>query len=497
MINKNSSKINEKILKILQENKNLNDEEISKKFKIPIKKIEKERKILEIIKFLNNISENDVDPRTGKLFAYVYETGNDDVRRVANVALSLFSEKNALDFTVFRSDIIFEKEIINFGRNLMHGNEKVVGTVTSGGTESIILATKAARDYYLKKYGKTNVPEILAPITIHPAWNKAADLLGIKIKKLPINEEIKVDVESIKNEIDDNTALIAISAPNWPFGTIDNAKEISEIAVDKKIPLHIDACVGGFILPFFEKLGENIPIFDFRLPGITSISLDAHKYGYSPKGTSLLLFSDSDFKKYSMFVDVSSPGYLFVNQAILSSRSIGPFAATYAVMKYLGMNGYENLAKKVLNARNGILSSLREIGFKSVGPVESSILSVFNEEIDLISFTSNMKKRGWHISIQRAIREYNIPLNLHMTISPIHSKLKKKFYNDSKESVLIPSDFSMKEFLEIIKSGSLENILKSIEEDKIDSGLMPILLEIMPQEMLTDIIKEIVIEWFK
>jgi glutamate/tyrosine decarboxylase-like PLP-dependent enzyme len=182
---------------------------------------------------------------------------------------------------------------------------------------------------------------------------------------------------------------------------VDPVKEISEIAKEKEIPLHVDACLGGFILPFFEKIGEKVEPFDFRLDGVTSISMDVHKYGYSPKGASVVLFRDRELKKESMFVNTSNPGYVFINSAVLSSRSVGPLASAFAVIKYLGEEGYMKLSKDVLDARNALLKGMKKLGFESVAPVESSILSLFNENLDLISFVSAMREYGWYFHLQR------------------------------------------------------------------------------------------------
>jgi len=279
----------------------------------------------EFLRELEKIEREDLNPYTGRLFAYVYETGDDELKKVAKEALLRFYDKNILDFTVFKSAIHFEREVVAFCKKLVNAEEKSTGTFTFGGTESIFLAVKSARDYYKSK-GKEGVPELIAPITIHPSFYKACHYLGLKVRKVRITEEKKADVDALNEAINDKTSLIALSAPNWPYGTIDPIKEVAEIAQDGKILLHVDACLGGFILPFFEKIGENLTQFDFRVDGVTSISMDVHKYGYAPKGASVVLFRNSELKKHSMYVDVSSPGYIFVNAAVLSSRSVGPLS---------------------------------------------------------------------------------------------------------------------------------------------------------------------------
>jgi len=490
-------KLDLKILKYLKDKKEIDLSNFSKKTSLSKEKIKNRFKKIEAIYSLHEINEFDVDPTSGKLFAYVYETGEKDLKDIAMEAFNLYAEKNVLDFTVFKSDILFEREIVNFGKKLMHGNENVVGTVTYGGTESIFLAVKAARDRYKKLYGKDKVPEIIAPVTIHPAFLKAADYMVLNIKRVPVNENLKANIESIKESITDKTALIAISAPNWPYGTIDDVKDISDIALDKNIPLHVDSCVGGFILPFFEMLDEKVPPFDFRVPGVSSISLDVHKYGYTTKGASIVLFSSPDYKKFSIYVDSTSPGYLFVNQAVLSSRSVGPFAAAYATIKYLGIDGYKRLAKKVLIARDRIYSGLKELGFRSTGPVESSILSLYSDKVDLLGYAYNMKNKGWHISLQKPVKDYNIPLNIHLTISPVHYRVAQRFIIDSRESISIPSKINMQEIKNLIENGEMGKVVEYLENGSIDSGIIPILLENLPEDIASDLVKDIVIGWFK
>ena len=452
-------------------------------------------KIEEVVSLLDEAARDDLDPHTGKLFAYVYETGDENIRRVANEALLRFSEKNILDFTVFRSAMRFEREVVGFARELMHGRE-AVGSYTFGGTESIMLAVKAARDQYRKRNGKDVTPEMVAPVTIHPAFCKAADYLGLKIIRVGIDERTKVDVDALNEVISDRTALIAVSAPNWPFGTIDPVEDVAEIAKDGGVLLHVEACLGGFILPFFEMLGEKVPIFDFRVDGVTSISLDVHKYGYAPKGSSVVLFRDLELKKFSMYVDVSSPGYVFVNQAVLSSRPVGPLAAAFAVIKYLGVKGYRELAEKVLSARNRIYDGMKEMGFNSVGPVESSVLSLYSD-IDLLGFVNNMKELGWQLHLQKGLKKFGVPDNIHMTLSPIHDGVADEFLADAKRAIHMKPEVDGQYLKSLIESGNFAQIIDDLNSGKLSSSVIPMLLESLPEEVAVEMIKEIVVQWFR
>lgn len=439
----------------------------------------------EIIELLEKAEKLDV-LTSGKFFAYIYETGDEKLKEIALKALLQFYNKNMLDFTVYRSAVYFEREVVNFCKRLMNA-ENAFGTFTFGGTESIMLAVLAARNYFLKRKGKGVVPELAVPFTIHPSFIKAAHCLGLKVKIFDIDEKLKADVEGLKSSISENTALIALSAPNWPYGTIDPIREIAEIAKEKEILLHVDACLGGFILPFFERLGEKVETFDFRVEGVTSISIDVHKYGYSPKGASVILFRDVELKKESIFVNTSNPGYVFINTAVLSSRSVGPLASAFAVIKYLGEDGYLGLSKDVLDARNELLNGMKRLGFKSVGPVESSILSLFNDDADLISFVSRMRELGWHFHLQRRVEKYRIPLNIHFTISPIHKRTVVEFLKDA-ESAL--------ERREERKEIKVDEILESIKSGRFDSSLAPILTEMFEEESVNELAKEIVIDLF-
>ena len=271
---------------------------------------------------------------------------------------------------------------------------------------------------------------------------------------------------------------------------------MGEIASDSETLLHVDACLGGFALPFFERLGERIPVFDFRVEGVTSISMDAHKYGYSPKGASVVLFRTKELKKDSMFVDVTSPGYIFVNTAVLSTRSVGPLAAAFAAVNYLGENGYAELAEKILSARNRLLRGLRKLGFQPVAPVESMVLTLSSDGVDLLGFTSAMRERGWHFHLQKGLAEYGVPVNIHMTLSPIHDEVADEFLRDAEECVDARSEISVESMLKMVESGELSALLKDLEEGRIDSSIIPVLLEGVDAVVAEEIVKEIVAGWY-
>ncbi len=449
-----------------------------------------------VLELLAEIERQDLNPYTGRLFAYVYETGDDELRRVAREALLRFYDKNILDFTVFRSAIYFEKELVSFCKRLMNAGEGVVGSYTYGGTESIMLAVKAARDYFRKRHGSSEVPEIVVPVTIHPSFYKAAHYLGLKVRRVGIDDDRKADVEELKETIGRNTALIALSAPNWPYGTVDPVEDVADLSLDSGTLLHVDACLGGFALPFFEKLGEKVPRFDFRVDGVTSISMDAHKYGYSPKGASVVLFRNEELKKHSMYVDVTSPGYIFVNTAVLSTRSVGPLAAAFSVTKHLGMDGYLELARKILSARRKMLGGLRDLGFEPIAPVESTVLAMSSEDVDLLGFVTAMRERGWHFHLQKGLADYGVPPNIHLTLSPVHDSVADEFLEDAGKCVSVKSGISLESIMELAQRGDLSSILRDFEDGRIDSSIVPVLLEGIHPEVAEEIVKQIVVGWY-
>lgn len=453
--------------------------------------------MIHVLDLLAEIEKQDLNPHTGRLFAYVYETGDEELKRIARDALLRFYDKNILDFTVFKSAIYFERELVSFCKRLMNAGEGVVGSYTYGGTESIILAVKAARDYFRKKHGSSEVPELVVPVTIHPSFYKAAHYLGLRVRRIGIDENRKADVEELKEAVGEKTALIALSAPNWPYGTVDPVSDVAEIASDSGTQLHVDACLGGFALPFFERVGESVPEFDFRIEGVTSISMDAHKYGYSPKGASVVLFRSEELKKHSMYVDVTSPGYIFVNTAVLSTRSVGPLAAAWAVVNYLGEDGYAGLARKILSARRKMQKGLERMGFEPIAPVESMVLAMGSSEVDLLGFVTAMRERGWHFHLQKGLAEYGVPPNIHMTLSPIHDHVADDFLNDAEKCVGARSEISLEGMMELAQRGDLSSILRDFEEGRIDSSIVPMLLESIPAEVAEEIVKQIVVGWYR
>jgi len=314
---------------------------------------------------------------------------------------------------------------------------------------------------------------------------------------VPVDPETKkVDVESLKEAVSGRTALIVVSAPNFPYGTIDPVRDIGEYAHDKGVPVHVDACLGGYILPFMRELGEPVPPFAFEVEGVASLSMDAHKYGYAPKGVSVLLFREGEYKEGTIYVDLKWPGYPFINTTILSSRSVAPLAAAWAIMKYLGREGYLDLTRRVLNARARILAGMVRLGFKSVAPVESPLLALALEsEAELFKFYANMSLKGWVMGLQPRL-EGVAPYNIHLTLSPIHEKVAGEFLEDARRSLEEPPPPMLSDLLKLVEGDPMKAASK-IGETPLDSILIARLLESLPKDMAEELARGLVVEFYR
>ena len=247
----------------------------------------------EIMRLLQEARTMDVDWRGGKVAAYVFFAG-DDILQLSKQAFMEYFSENALDPTAFPSLGRFEAEVVGMVGKLLHC-EQAAGNVSSGGTESILLAVKTARDLARANRPEVRAPEIVMPETAHAAYNKAAYYFDLKPVRTPLGSDLRPDMEALRAAVTDNTVLIVGSAPEYSYGMIDPIQEMGEIALERGICFHVDCCMGGFMLPFMAKLGYPVPPFDFNVPGVTSISADIHKYGYAAKGASAILYRDPSF----------------------------------------------------------------------------------------------------------------------------------------------------------------------------------------------------------
>jgi glutamate/tyrosine decarboxylase-like PLP-dependent enzyme len=446
----------------------------------------------EIFSRLREYSLRDFNP-SPRMWGHFYATGRPDLIEVARRAFLEFMDKTMLDFSTYPSVLKMENEIVAMVADLMNG---CAGNFTYGGTESIMLAVKAARDEFKKR--KSVTPEIVLPETAHPAFYKAAEFLGLKVVRVKVDRKtFKVSDEDVKEVLGAKTAMIVGSAPNYPFGVVDDIESLGELA-EGKFWLHVDACM-GFVLPFFKELGEEIPPFDFAVEGVSSISVDLHKYGYAPRGASLILYSDPSKRLNQLFVKADWPGYPLVNTAVLSTRSAGTLAASWAVLNYLGVEGYLELSKLILDAKKKLLKGLPKLGFTILGKPESSLLAFTSNEINPFSLAMEMKKLGWYIQLQPGSKTLGYPKSIHLSISPYHCKIVDSFLADLEEaserasrrdvdiiSVLKDIDLSSPKGLEVlgIRDGELPEDMSLINE----------LIHLLPPEIVEEVFRKVVNE---
>ena len=370
----------------------------------------------------------DADWEGGRTFSLVYPAGKDvdDVLREAN---NLYLFENALNPFRFPSLREMEKEVVEMTTDLLHGGEQAGGSMTSGGTESILMAVKTARERGREVKGIT-APEMIAPVSAHPAFAKAAKYLGLELKQAPLREDFRVDVDAAAKLLTKNTVLMVGSAPNYPHGVIDPIGELAAIAADNDVFFHTDACVGGFLLPFLERLGHPVPPFDFRVPGVTTMSADVHKYGYCTKGASVIAHRNKETVLHQVFLYDQWPGGLYGSPAMAGARPAAPIAAAWAVIHYLGEDGYLRLAQQILDTVKKLRAGIEAIPELHVwGNPDASLVAFGSEQLDIAAVGDVMDDRGWHLDRQVG------PDALHMMVSPSHAQVADRFLEDLRYAV--------------------------------------------------------------
>ena len=367
----------------------------------------------------------DGDAAGARLFSLVYAT-RPDVLEVAKDAYVRFFSENALNPMTFPSLRRFESEVLEMALGLLHAPEGAAGTMSSGGSESLLLAVKTARDWARAERPDIKDPEILVPVTAHPAIHKAAHMVGVRSVIVPSRADFTADVDAAKRLFSERTILVVASAPQYPHGVMDPVTELAALAESRGALCHVDACIGGYFLPWVEKLGHDVPPWDFRVRGVTSISADLHKYAYAAKGASTVLYRTRALRRYQHFVHADWPGGLFGSPSVLGTRPGGAIAAAWAVMNYLGEDGYLDLTKRAMDATTSIVRGIAETpGLRVLGkPVMSCIAIGADEGIDLYVVADRMQAHGWRMD-----RQQNPP-SLHLTVSPAHDALAETFVAD-------------------------------------------------------------------
>jgi sphinganine-1-phosphate aldolase len=346
------------------------------------------------------------------------------------------SQSNPLHPDLWPSAAKFEAEIVAMTASMLGAGHAppgtaVVGTVSSGGTESILLAMKAYRDFARERRGIA-APEIVAPVTAHAAFDKAARFFDMPLVRVPVDDTFKVDPNELAAALTERTAVVVGSAPTFPHGVIDPIPEIAALAAERGVGCHVDACLGGFILPWAERLGYQVPPFDFRLPGVTSMSADTHKYGYAAKGSSVVLYRDRELRRFQYYTVTDWPGGLYLSPTLAGSRPGALSATCWAAMVSIGQNGYTEAARRILATGARIRDGVAAIpGLHVLGDPLWVTAFAADDGLDVYQVMENMSRRGWSLNgLQR-------PAAVHIAVTLRHTLpgVADRFLTDLAESV--------------------------------------------------------------
>lgn len=378
---------------------------------------------------LRDLKGEDVNWEDGRVWCLVYHAG-EEISGFLKEAYTTYFSENALNPTAFPSLKRMEGEVVSMATQLLGGDDYACGNMTTGGTESILMAIKTAREF-AKKEGIKN-PEMVLPISAHPAFEKGAHYFDIKPVHIEMDSDYRVNLKKMKRAINRRTVMLVGSAPQYPQGVVDPIEKIAAMAKKRGILCHVDACVGGMALPFVRELGYAVPPFDLRVPGVTSMSVDLHKYGYAAKPASLILYRNPEIRRLQYFAYSDWPGGIYVSPTMTGSRPGGAIAAAWAIMHRLGREGYMEIGKNVMDAVVKIRRGINDIdGIEVLGDPVMSVMCFGStrDDIDIYEVGDNMTARGWHMDRQQ------YPSSLHMTIQSGHIQSADEFLSDLAEAV--------------------------------------------------------------
>ena len=373
----------------------------------------------------------DVDWRGNRAFGLVYRHSDAHTETIKS-AYGLYFSENGLNPMAFKSLQKMERAVMAVTARLFHGDANAVGCMTSGGTESLLLPVLTYRNRARRKRPWIRRPEIIVPESAHVGFTKAGEYFDVKIVKAPLRADFTADVHAMEKLITRNTIALAGSAPNYPYGTIDPIGELGALALRRKLPLHVDGCLGGFFLPWLEKLGMQIPLFDFRVPGVTSISADIHKYGYSAKGASTILYRNQDYFRDQIFAEVNWCGGVYGGPTMAGTRPGGAIAAAWASLQALGEDGFMENARRVMDVARQFTEGVAAIpGLYVLGAPAMGVFAygATDKRMSIYAVADRLEEKGWHIDrLQK-------PECIHLILNPGHAAIVQEYLDDLREAV--------------------------------------------------------------
>jgi glutamate/tyrosine decarboxylase-like PLP-dependent enzyme len=369
-----------------------------------------------ILTHLDELKSDDVRWRDGRAFTLVYY-GGAEVLSLAEEAYRRYASENALNTDAFPSLRTIQSEVVAIVGEWLHAGDEGAGFMTSGGTESILLTVKAARERGRRELGITR-PNVVLPTSAHAAFEKGCYYFGLESRRVVVRPDWRADVAAMEAAIDENTVLIVGSAPQYPQGVIDPITEIAALAASRNINCHVDACMGGVVLTYLARLGEQVPPWNFVVPGVTSISVDLHKYGYTAKGASVIMYRNKQLRGYQIYVTDNWLGGLYGSSGILGTKGGGSMAAAWAVMHHLGEEGYLRVTRAARSACLQLAAAIGSIPELAIRAHPDSTLLAFGAadetDLDVFAVADALWRRGWYVDRQGP------PPSLHCTVSVVH-----------------------------------------------------------------------------
>ena len=365
----------------------------------------------DVLARLRAMQEGDLPVHGGRTLAYVYDSGLPDVDALGREAVAAYAGSNGLDPTAFPSLLAMENDVVGQACDLLDAPAAAVGTVTSGGTESCLLAVQGARD----ARPDVAAPSMVVADSVHAAFHKAAHYFGVRTVVVPVGADRRADPAAMAAAIDETTVLVVGSAPSYAHGVVDPITELAAAAEARGVRCHVDACIGGWVLPYAARAGRDVEPWTFAVPGVTSISVDLHKYGYAPKGTSVLLHRDPSLRRPQFFAWADWPGYTMLNSTLQSTKSGGPLAGAWAVMQALGDAGYARLAAQAFAATDAIVAGIEAPLRVLVAPDSTLIALATDESCDPFTICDEMLARGWFVQPQMSYAGH--PATIHLSVS--------------------------------------------------------------------------------
>lgn len=380
----------------------------------------------EVMARIATMHEGDLDWRSGRAFSLVYNPGDDAHEELLEQVATMFQHENALNPLVYPSLMEMELSLVAMAAELF-GTAPNAGSISSGGTESIFLAVQVARDHSRQNRGIAE-PVLVTAETAHPAFAKAAGYLDIEQVRVPVRDDGRMDTDVLAGVVDDRTGLVVGSAPCYPYGVIDDIPTIAAIASDAGALCHVDACLGGWLLPWYEQIGEDVPPWNFSVPGVTSISADVHKYGYTFKGLSTIMYRTRELVKLQQFWYDDWPGGLYASGTTAGTRPAPPIAGAWAAIHHLGADGYRAKATQVRDAGRIFMDGID--GIDRLEITHRPDIPVFEftaRDGSILAIADGMDRRGWHLDRQQG--------GLHLMLSPAHLAVADQFIADLRDAV--------------------------------------------------------------